>query len=127
MGQFTPTFNIQEQFDGDTVTIELRRLKNKHQLLLAPHMTGSATGELRLLFEGFVQLAQVAAQVLPDCVVSIHGLADATGAPLGLSDIVEEAYFSPLVVSIMRELMVQSTVAGVEKKSVEPLPSESAA
>jgi hypothetical protein len=128
MSQFTSTVEKTVQFDGDQVKVVLRRLKNKHTILLSPHIRpADSSGDVKVSFAEFAELAEKAERILPDCVVSMSGLVDQAGRELAVVDIISEAYFSSLLVSLLTELMLLSSPRAEAKKSGAPLPEPSMA
>ena len=127
MGNFTPVVKESLDFDGDSIEVVFKRLKNKQQLLLIPHINEKEEQDIKLRFKGFSDLAIVASQILPENIVSMRGLKSADGNELSISDIIEEAYFSPLIVRIIGLMMASSSVRTYEKNSDAPLTQSSAA
>lgn len=122
MSNFTTTFTHQSVFDGDTVKVELRRLKRKHVAKLSPFFAQAESGEIKLKFADQLQLLEVLEHILPECVVSIDGLKDKGNNALKLSDIIEDIYFMPLFQGWMGALVSSSFMKGDEEKKSVPQP-----
>ena len=61
------------EFNGETVTMELRPLKTGAMMLLAPHMTADLSDNARL-FISSLELQGLAGEILPDHVRGIKGV-----------------------------------------------------
>lgn len=115
MSQFTPTLHYETEFDGDKITCEMRRLKRKHMLELISVLKSesSAAGETEAKLTSMSQLAEAASRILPECLVDkkLSGLKDKDGNALSLDQIIEEAYFAPLIVKLVMFLFANSSIA----------------
>ena len=114
MSRYTPKVTQQFEFDGDTVTVEFNRLKRKHLLVLSPHMTDDAD---KLTFEDQVKFTEVAAEIMPECVISMTGLTDIDGNTISIETVTEDAYFVKLVSDIMGAIMSHSFMSEDEAKN----------
>ena len=76
MGHFTQAVDESVTFDGDTVSFTLRRLQNKHMLVLAP-VLAALPGENALARTA--RLVQAAEGILRECVTNWQGPKDASG------------------------------------------------
>jgi hypothetical protein len=131
MGQFTRTFKVEIQFDGDNVVCEMKRLRNEHMVKLAPFFV-EKEGITKITFKDKVEMLQAGSEVLPDIVVSITGLKDSQGNALGLKDILGEMWFNPLIDELVGRLFIESTLKQQNpivdpKKSDGPSPDAPAA
>lgn len=122
MSGFTKTFTVTEVFDGDTITIEMKRLRNEHMIVLTPYFVESENGDTKVRFKDNIEKLSVGSKVIPDQVVRFEGCKDKEGRPLGINDIVGEMYFSELVDRLIAHLFVQANPRLQEKKSDKPLP-----
>ena len=128
MSGFTPLVTFETEFDGDTITFKLRRLKQKHMLLLSPHLEKMSGDDVKISFTDAMEAEDVLSKIIPDCIDSMEGLKTADGAVLNVSDIVGELYFSRLIGKIMGKLYEISSPKGDEiKKSSAELEDTSEA
>ncbi|KKL79399.1 hypothetical protein LCGC14_2015240 [marine sediment metagenome] len=97
MSQFTPTVKFTTEFDGDTITMTLKRLTRKQLHTCAPIMENLDN------FEKKLQYLDVMAQLLPDVVSDFRGLMTENGEA-SLESILEEGFFGPLIDEISGEL-----------------------
>lgn len=112
MSNFTPTVKYEVNFDGDHVVFHLRRLKVKQRAKILASANGDTSPENR---ESLI--ADTAAAVLPECVVSMAGLT-IEGAPVkDVADIVDETYFLGLLDNLLAELLRISRVREDEAKN----------
>ena len=92
MSQFTPTVEFTTEFDGDTITMTLRRLSRAQLHIAAPVMDPGVLGT----FEGKLKYLDIMAELLPQVVTNFKGLHIA-GVEAKLDDILLEGFFSPLL------------------------------
>lgn len=132
MSHFVPAAPFECEFDGDTVRCTLKPLKRKHMSVLAPLLSkvneGKAEGEtVTLDVSDGMRLAAAGGKILPQCVEKLEGLSIG-GEPADLKDILEEQYFSGLIIQLVTELIVRSNPGMAEKKALsEPPPDSEAA
>ena len=112
MSNFTKSLVEKFNFDGDEVTVTFTRLKRKHLISLAPHMTADGN----IAFSDQVKFMDAAAEVLPDIITSMTGLKDSDGNALTVEDVVNETYFVGLVSDLMTKVMEHSFVQGEQVK-----------
>jgi len=74
MSKFTPTFSTSFDFDGDTISVTMNRLKRKHALKLAPYIKYDDKGEVSLSLEENLTLLDVAIPIIQGHVKSMSGL-----------------------------------------------------
>jgi len=124
MSRFTKTFTVTKEFDDDTITIVMERMKRTEALSLAPFFKEDANGNQMISFEDRPKMMDVMSEILPRCVKSFTGCKDEFGADMTFAEVLEEAYFISLVQEIINELFQHSYSSGVSsKKSEAPLPS----
>lgn len=117
MSQFTPTLHYETEFDGDKITCEMCRLKRKHMLelisVLKSESSVVAASQTEAKLTSMSQLAEAASRILPECLVDkkLSGLKDKDGNALSLDQIIEEAYFAPLIVKLVMFLFANSSIA----------------
>lgn len=124
MSRFTKQFSFTLEFDGDVVAVTARRLQQKHFAVLTPFIkTGEEQASAKVQLKEGVEMLGVAAQILPDCIVSLTGLKAADGVDLALSDIITEVYFMRLLADMLGKLMAESFLKEEDaKKSGAPPP-----
>lgn len=109
MSKFTKQYKEVFKFDGDEVECVLSQLKRVHLMQISP--------ELRKGDDTFAIL-EAAKNAFNECIVSISGLKNSDGVQLAVNDIIDEAYFSPLMMDILNSLLLKSSVGrDAEKKS----------
>lgn len=109
MGNFTPKVKFTTEFDGDTISMELARLKRKHVVALSPFMKESdAEGNTTMSFEDQAKFAEALTGVLPEVVFNFSGVTTSDGQPVSLETVISEAYYNGLVVLITQELFAIS-------------------
>lgn len=86
MSKFVRSISITKQFDGDTVTFTLRPMSYVTALKFHDMREGAQEEHGRFSLEA-----------LREHLVSVTGVTDAAGAPLGAEDLLGAAYFIPLV------------------------------
>lgn len=117
MSNFTPLVEFSTQFDGDTVTMKLGRLKKKHMVRLLPKFLESidddnsteSEGGFKLnilkMMQDETEIAELAAEFIGEYVHEFKGLKDADGNAISLETVVEQNYFQDLMSSILKELI----------------------
>lgn len=127
MGHFTQAVEERITFDGDELVLTLRRMQNKHLLHIAPHLAGgNAPGTNAGLLLRSAALVDASKEMLRECVVGFQGLKDKAGNSMAFSDILEEAYFLPLLDQVLGRLLQISVMTEVDaKKSAAPPPAAS--
>jgi len=119
MSRFLPTVLHTIDFDGDTVSVKLRRVTRGDMLRIAPHLP--TDGNEPTTEQNLIMLEEIA-QVLPGYVESFDGLVDGNGEPITLETVISEAYFLELLGEIAGLLISSSSPTEKEgKNSDEPL------
>jgi len=113
MGHFTPVVIFTTEFDGDQITFKMRRLLRRHVVKLAPHV--SQNGET-LSFSGQMELMDIAAKIVPDVVESMTGLV-IEGRDGTINEVLDEAYFAPLLGNLLVEMLRHCSAGNAEKNS----------
>lgn len=113
MGHFTQAVDEQLVFDGDTVSFKLRRLQNKHMLVLAP-VLAALPGENALARTA--RLVRAAEDILKECVTNWYGPTDANGKQLTFDEVLAESYFLGLMDEILGRLLKASVMQEVDAK-----------
>lgn len=124
MSKYTPTFSSQKEFDGDQVSVEFRRMKRKHMMLIASKSEINADG--KSVIRGTPdELLDTMASVIKECVVSVD-LLDANGTAVSIDTIIEDLYFFDLAMWMLNELMSNSRIAknGDDEKNSVALPAD---
>lgn len=119
MGRFTQAVDETVIFDGDAVGFTLRRLQNKHMLVLAPVLT-ILPGENPLARTA--RLVQAAGGILRECVTNWHGPSDAGGKALTFDEVLSESYFLPLMDEVLGRLLKISVMQEVDAKKSPATP-----
>lgn len=120
MGRFTQAVDEIVTFDGDTVSFTLRRLQNKHMLVLAP-VLAALPGENALARTA--RLVQAADGILRECVTNWRGPIDASGNALTFDEVLAESYFLSLMDEVLGRLLKVSVMQEVDaKKSLATPP-----
>lgn len=123
MGRFTQAVEETVEFDGDKVSFTLRRLQNKHMLVLAP-VLAALPGENALARTA--RLVQAAEGILRECVTNWQGPKDSTGKALTFDEVLAESYFLGLTDEVLGRLLKVSVMQEVDaKKSLETPPAAS--
>lgn len=116
MSNFTPSVKFSTEFDGDTVTMQLSRMKKKHVMELMPillrhagKVTPESNDEIVIdivdMMKDESDVIDMASKFLPDYVNNFSGLSDANGAAIDLELAMDQNYFQPLISEIIRELI----------------------
>lgn len=112
MSNFTLNFTKTFSFDGDTVTVVMKRLTRESALRLAPYMKTGEDGEMRMSFEDNLKFMDVGAAVLKDCIVSMKGLyVEQNQVDVGtdmFNVVFENMYFLGLLSDMFNELFSES-------------------
>lgn len=126
MSNFTPLADYTVEFEGDTVTMQLRRLKREDQQKLVPFMGEVGDdGKAKMTFKDQMEMSNAMQDLLPGHVKNFKGLRDANSANITLEVAIDEVYFQDLVGKILMELMHISNVGIKEEKKSEAQPDES--
>lgn len=121
MGRFTQAVDEKVEFDGDTVSFTLRRLQNKHMLVLAP-VLAALPGENALARTA--RLVQAAEGILRECITNWQGPKDSGGKALTFDEVLAESYFLALMDEVLGRLLKVSVMQEVDaKKSLEIPPA----
>ena len=119
MGRFTQAVDEIVTFDGDTVSFTLRRLQNKHMLVLAP-VLAALPGENALARTA--RLVQAAEGILRECVTNWQGPKDASGKALTFDEVLAESYFLSLLDEVLGRLLKVSVMQEVDAKKSPAIP-----
>jgi hypothetical protein len=119
MGHFTQSLQKTIPFDGEEVRFTMRRMQNKHMLILAPILAADP-GENRLARTA--RLVDAAKGILAECITDWQGPKDATGAPVPLATAQEESYFLPLMDAVLGELLKDSVMKEADAKKSDATP-----
>lgn len=118
MSNFTPLVKFSLEFEGDSISMDLRRLKREAILKLSPYLTTNEQGKVTgLSFEDQTKFTNVMIEILPSYVTNFSGLVDAIGNLISLEDMIQEAYFQSLVSHIVSKLLLISSPDGGEEKN----------
>lgn len=110
MSKFTSTIVFDTDFDGDKVHVVMKRLTNAQAQQIVPFIKNDSG--LKDQFD----LLLVLKEILPKCVIALQGVTDGSGQELKLEQILEETYFSPLVLNIGGNLISGSFYKDEQKK-----------
>ncbi len=139
MGHFTQDFQKEYEFDGDNITVKMKRLTRPNAAIINPHVSrvserarkaeqeqGKDFDKSKLLSqEEMVEYMEATEKVLRDSIVRIDGLFIEGNQVVVGSDLYEtvltHVYFTELLVRIVNDLVAASHLtADEEKKSEEP-------
>ena len=120
MSNFTPTVKFETEFEGDTVRMNLRRLKRGDMMKLSPYLTTETGGAI----DG-MQLMDISAGFIRDYVFDFCGLTDAEGSELPFTAITDEVYFLGLISEIITRLFEISNMGEGDEKNSGVQPSMS--
>jgi hypothetical protein len=115
MSNFTPSVKFSTEFDGDTVTMSLYRLKKKHMMKMMPiiarQVSLSANDSedevsinLTEMLEAEGELSIIAESFIHEYVKDLSGLLSADGEKIDFETVLEQSYFQPLVAQIIKRL-----------------------
>ena len=102
-------------WQGEKVSMEVRPLRRKAMMLLAPYMMISEEKGVKLIVDTF-ELQGLAAQIFPEHVKDIQGIT-VNGKPVTWEDLAEEAVFCHLVGDIIGQLALISSLKESEAKN----------
>lgn len=127
MSKYTPSIKHTIKFDGDTVTMTLKRLKRQDMVKLNPVMVKVKPD---MSEDDAILVADELRIVIPGNVEDFTGLKDEEGNEIPLDTALEEYYFSPLMQQIAWKLVEISTPESIRKemerkKSKQQSPSTS--
>ena len=125
MSKFTKNFTVIKEFDGDTITVNMSRMKRKDAMKLAPFMNKAADSDVATMtFEDNMQMVDAAADLLPKYINSITGLVidgvEVTKDSELFKTMLEEIYFLELVSELISELVQNSFLQNVKKSEALP-------
>ena len=129
MGKFTKSTTHNIEFDGDTVTVVLTRMKRKDAMKLMPFIQPpDADGKVKMIpFQDQMKMLDVAADILPKYITRVSGLMDLdTNVELDTKEasdrIVEEAYYMGLIGELIGEWVEASFLFEGGEKKLEESP-----
>lgn len=124
MSKFTKQINKTYEFDGDKVTITMKRLKRKDAIKLAPYMVEpDKDGKVSMKFEDSLLFVDKACEVLSTHVTTMTGLFDSDSEVITKEEVFgdgTETYFMSLISEVIGDLMEASFTGFDEKKSGKP-------
>ncbi len=117
MSKFTPTAEYSTEFEGDTVTMKIGRMKRADQQTLVPFIGDvDEHGVAKMTFKDQAVMGNAMMELLPKYVTDFAGLKDASGDAITLKDAIEEVYFQGLISQILAELLVLSNIGKLDAK-----------
>lgn len=126
MSKFTKAVRFTTEFDGDTVSMSLARLKRADMMKLSSYISigpdGEALGELDQ-----TAIMEVAVDFLPRYVTNFAGLMTEDGETVSLEEMIEEAYFFALASNIIAEIFNISNMGKGDEKNSDKQPNTSTA
>ena len=127
MSKFTKSITRSYQFDGDTVTVTMQRMKRKHAMKLLPFISEpDESGNVKMTFQDQMEMLDVAAEFLPKYVNKIGGMRGEAGEELtteaAVELISEESYFMGLVGEIVGDWTEASFMFEADEKKSDALP-----
>ena len=124
MSNFTKTFNFTTQFEDDTVTVVMERLKRADTMKLLPFFgEPDSEGKQKISFKNRTELMDAMSDILPKTVKSVTGLHDENGEAISFEDVMNETYFAILINEIVDKLFENSFVSGeeIKKSNAQPI------
>ncbi len=120
MSNFTPSVFYTTEFEGDSVSMTITRLKRKTIMKLIPLFTDVdledfKKGRDEINADAMVKVLDVVSDELPKYVHDFTGLTDSEGKQLKFKDIVDEMYFLSLVIDIFSKMMEMSSIGDPKK------------
>lgn len=115
MSGFKRIKNIEIDFDGDKVSIDIKPMKRTHMMTIAPFIKQGAMSNVEV-----AELLEAAQPVFNECISNIHGLKDNDGIEIIKNEVFEESYFFPLVTNILFKLIEISSIKVGEEKKLDP-------
>ena len=118
MGQFTKLVKRTFEFDDEKVTVTFARLRRKDMMKIVPLV--AKLNQEKPDGDNAVSIAEHFlgdfSDRLVDYIKEINGLTDASNEPVTIETVVDEAYFTPLLVDIA-EAMVEESLPPSKKKN----------
>ena len=116
---YKKTFTISIPFDGEDVVFTLRRLKRKDVIKLMPYINMGEDGEVNMSLEDQIRMVDVAAGFVGEYIESV--------SPISPEDLLEEAYYLPLLGQVIGELVSHSFPRAEEGKKSDALSENTSA
>lgn len=107
MSNFTPKVPFATDYDGDKVTMNLKRFKKETIVKMSPYLMDNPTetdGTVRMAFENEIELTKMMDDILPEQIEDFKGLVMPDGTVISLKEAMDEAYFMPLFKRILGKL-----------------------
>lgn len=127
MGNFTKTFTTTIPFDGDQITVTMRRLKREDALKLGPYMNYGDDGNLKMTFTDQLQFVAVGAEILKANITEFSGMTiegqEVKKDSQEYNELFEESYFMPLISGLFTALMGASFMDNEEVGKSDAGPS----
>lgn len=127
MSNFTPKVHETIEYDGDTVTFDLRRMLKEDVLETAPYTPQpDENGVVRVDPEKNVKLINCVIDMLPKYVDNFKGLTNAEGIVVPFDEMYAEGYFYTLQIEMASRLYECSFPANREEdgKNSDASPGE---
>lgn len=119
MGNWTEKVALEPiLFDGDTINITVKRLLIADMGAFMAHYN-----EGKLTFASHLEVARLAADIIPKYVLELSGMTHPDGTPFTISEFAEvakEFYFAELVGAVLTGLMNVSSVSKADAKNSPP-------
>lgn len=126
MSKFTPLVEYETGFEGDTVTMKIRRMTRADQQNLIPFMGDvDDEGQLKMSFKDENELSNAMLGLLPQNIKEFAGLKDESGEDISLETAIKETYFMGLISEILMKLMEVSNIKAEDKKKSGESPGGS--
>jgi len=126
MSGFTKTKKFAVDFQGDHVTMTLRRLTRDQIKTVSQYIEHTPEGNIKVSFTMSLQMIEDGESFIKECVTNFNGLQDADGNNLTWEDVLDETYFLDLVGMVYGELLRISMVPeDLAKKSDKPQEEDS--
>ena len=124
MSSFTKEIQLGPfEFDGDSITLVVRRLKRKDLKKIQPFLMSDGKGSITVDPLQSLDMIDSIAPILPKRVISVSGFSPESETEKALEIILDESYFLNLLVDMITQLMEKSFYKPgkkEEKKSDNP-------
>lgn len=109
MSKYLPSIKESLEFEGDTVTFDVRSMDREDFMPLSAKIELAEDGTtVKMAFKDQMEFAAMAAELLPKYIDNFTGLKDAAGAPVDLQTVCSKLYFMSLAQGLVTVLFKHS-------------------
>lgn len=128
MGNFTLTIKKYYKFDGDHITVVMRRLSRVNALLITPHINKIASADVEgdnatMAPETAMEYMEAAGKVLRESIVSIDGMfiegQEVKPDNKLLDTVLDSIYFLNFIMDVTNDLVSESFMRESDEKKSE--------